>query len=159
MNLQEHSYAARVRWTGNLGTGTSGYRAYSRDHEVEADGPGLLPGTADPTFHGVKDRWNPEQLLLIAVAQCHMLSYLHVAVKSGVVVTGYRDTATGTMRLNRDGSGEFTGIVLHPVVELQDAAQSALADSLHAEANRVCFIARSLNFPVHHEPTSGAGEA
>ncbi|WP_247826300.1 OsmC family protein [Arthrobacter antioxidans] len=158
MNLQEHHYAARVRWTGNLGTGTSGYRAYSRDHEVEVDGPGLLPGTADPTFHGVTDRWNPEQLLLTAVAQCHMLSYLHVAVKAGVVVTGYRDTATGTMRLNRDGSGEFTGIVLHPVVELQDASQSSLADSLHAEANRLCFIARSLNFPVHHEPTAGPGQ-
>ena len=80
-------------------------------------------------------------------------------MKAGVVVTGYRDTATGTLRLNRDGSGEFTGIVLRPVVDLQDAAQSGLADSLHAEANRVCFIARSLNFPVHHEPVSGAGRS
>ncbi|WP_104178832.1 OsmC family protein [Arthrobacter sp. B0490] len=158
MNLQEHSYAARIRWTGNLGSGTSGYRSYSRDHEVDVDGPGSLPGTADPTFHGSKDRWNPEQLLLTAVAQCHMLSYLHVAVKAGVVVTGYTDAATGTLRLNPDGSGEFTGIRLRPHVELEDAGQSALADSLHAEANRLCFIARSLAFPVHHEPTS-AGRA
>ena len=158
MNLQEHHYAARVRWTGNLGTGTSGYRAYSRHHEVEVEGPGLLPGTADPSFHGVTDRWNPEQLLLTAVAQCHMLSYLHVAVRAGVVVTGYSDAATGTLHLNPDGSGEFTGMVLRPVVELADAGQSALADSLHAEANRLCFIARSLAFPVRHEPTS-AGPA
>lgn len=154
MNLQEHQYSARVRWTGNLGSGTSGYRSYSRDHEIEVDGPGSLAGTADPTFHGSKDRWNPEQLLLTAVAQCHLLSYLHVAVKAGVVVTGYRDAATGTLRLNSDGSGEFTGITLHPHVEVADAAQTALADSLHAEANRLCFIARSLDFPVHHEPSS-----
>lgn len=154
MNLQEHHYSARIRWTGNLGSGTSGYRSYSRDHEVDVDGPGLLLGTADPTFHGSKDRWNPEQLLLTAVAQCHLLSYLHVAVSAGVVVTGYRDTASGTMRLNSDGSGEFTGITLRPHVELEDAGQAALADSLHAEANRLCFIARSVNFPVHHEPTS-----
>jgi organic hydroperoxide reductase OsmC/OhrA len=152
MNL--HSYSARIRWTGNLGSGTSGYRSYSRDHEIEVEGPGSLAGTADPTFHGSRDRWNPEQLLLTAVAQCHMLSYLHVAVKAGVVVTGYRDSATGTLRLNRDGSGEFTGILLRPHVELEDAGQGALADSLHAEANRLCFIARSVNFPIHHEPTS-----
>jgi len=24
----------------------------------------------------------------------------------------------------------------------------------HAEANKVCFIARSVNFPVLHEPTA-----
>ncbi len=159
MRLAEHHYAAQVRWTGNLGSGTSGYRAYSRDHEVEVKGAGVLLGTADPTFHGSRDRWNPEQLLLAALAQCHLLSYLHVAVKAGVVVTGYRDTATGVMRLNADGSGEFTGVVLHPHVELQDAAQSALADSLHTEANKLCFIARSVSFPVDHEPSSSGPAA
>ncbi|WDF32046.1 OsmC family protein [Arthrobacter agilis] len=158
MNLQEHHYAARLRWTGNLGSGTSGYRSYSRDHQIEVDGPGLLLGTADPTFHGTRDRWNPEQLLLTAVAQCHMLSYLHVAVRSGVVVTAYADTPVGTMQVHRDGSGEFTGILLRPHVEIEDAGQTGLADSLHAEANSLCFIARSVSFPVHHEPTS-AGPA
>ncbi|WP_298251309.1 OsmC family protein [uncultured Arthrobacter sp.] len=154
MRLSEHHYAAQLRWTGNRGSGTSGYRAYSRDHEVEVEGAGLLRGTADPSFHGSRNRWNPEQLLLAALAQCHMLSYLHVAVTAGLVVTGYRDTATGTLRLNRDGSGEFTGVVLRPQVELADPAQAPLADSLHAEANALCFIARSVNFPVDHEPTA-----
>ncbi|KNC19153.1 peroxiredoxin [Arthrobacter sp. RIT-PI-e] len=154
MNLQDHTYEAQIRWTGNLGTGTSGYRSYSRDHEVHAEGPGLLAGTADPTFHGSRDRWNPEQLLLGAVMQCHMLSYLHVAVKAGITVTDYSDAATGTLRLNRDGSGEFTGIVLRPCVGLEDESERERADALHAEANRLCFIARSLDFPVHHEPIS-----
>ncbi|THJ66994.1 OsmC family peroxiredoxin [Arthrobacter echini] len=154
MGLAEHHYTAELRWTGNQGSGTSGYRTYSRDHEVEVQGAGVLLGTADPTFHGSRDRWNPEQLLLAALAQCHMLSYLHVAVRAGVVVTGYRDTATGTLRLHADGSGEFTGVVLHPQVELEDPAQSSLADRLHAEANSLCFIARSVNFPVQHEPSS-----
>lgn len=151
----EHSYEVTVRWTGNRGTGTSGYRAYGRDHEVSAAGLPALLGSADPTFHGDRDRWNPEQLLLSALAQCHMLSYLHVAVSHGVVVLGYEDTATGTMVLNRDGSGQFTAATLHPRVKLADPAQAALADSLHEEASAKCFIARSVNFPVGHEPTAG----
>ncbi|MEE1620645.1 OsmC family protein [Zafaria sp. J156] len=152
MTLNEHHYEVSVCWTGNRGTGTSGYRDYGRDHVVAAAGLPDLPGTADPTFHGDRDRWNPEQLLLAALSQCHMLSYLHLAVKNGVVVTGYTDQAEALMRLNRDGSGEFVSATLRPAVELSDESQRALADSLHGAANAVCFIARSVNFPVHHEP-------
>lgn len=154
MNLALHNYSISINWTGNRGEGTSSYRGYGRDHVVSAQGLPDLPGTADPTFHGDRDRWNPEQLLLAALSQCHMLSYLHIAVKHSVVVSGYTDQASGTLRLNRDGSGEFLEATLHPRVELADESQRALADSLHGEANSVCFIARSVNFPVHHAPVA-----
>ncbi|MBP2414279.1 organic hydroperoxide reductase OsmC/OhrA [Arthrobacter stackebrandtii] len=152
MALNEHHYEINVNWTGNLGTGTSGYRAYSRDHTVTAEGLPELLGSADRTFHGDRERWNPEQLLLTALAQCHMLSYLHVAVNHGVVVTKYEDSAAGTLILNPDGSGQFESATLHPKVYLADPAMEELALSLHAEAASKCFIARSVNFPVHHEP-------
>lgn len=159
MKLSGHHYAVSLRWTGNRGEGTASYRGYGRDHVVSAAGLPDLAGTADPSFHGDKDRWNPEQLLLTALAQCHMLSYLHLAVKNGLTVVGYTDEAEGSLRLNPDGSGEFTSVTLHPRVTLADPGQQALADSLHPAANQVCFIARSVNFPVHHEPVSGAGPA
>ncbi|WP_345469424.1 OsmC family protein [Glutamicibacter ectropisis] len=152
MDLSRHGYQISLEWTGNRGTGTQTYRGYGRDHIVRADGLPDLPGTADPTFHGDKDRWNPEQLLLAALSQCHMLSYLHLAVNQGVNVTGYRDSADGILRLNRDNSGEFIQAVLHPTVILADETQRELADALHEQANKVCFIARSVNFPVLHEP-------
>jgi organic hydroperoxide reductase OsmC/OhrA len=152
MSLSEHRYGLAVEWTGNLGEGTSSYRGYSRDHDVVIPGLPVLKGSADPTFHGDRERYNPEQLLLAALAQCHLLSYLHVAVKHGVVVTAYRDEASGLMRLNRDGSGQFERVTLRPRVTVADAGQVELAGRLHHEANQVCFIARSVNFPVDHEP-------
>ena len=154
MDLSLHNYQIAIEWTGNRGAGTDTYRGYGRDHIIRADGLPDIAGTADPTFHGDKDRWNPEQLLLVALSQCHMLSYLHVAVTHGVVITGYQDQASGTLRLNRDNSGEFTQVVLRPQVSLADDSQRELADSLHQQANRVCFIARSVNFPVLHEPVT-----
>ena len=161
MISNEHRYAVSLEWTGNRGSGTSGYRAYGRDHTVRAPGLPDLPGTADPTFHGDRDRWNPEQLLLAALSQCHMLSFLHVAVRSGMVVTGYRDEAGGTLRLNRDGSGEFTDALLRPLVRFADGAGPTAAqhEQMHAEANRLCFIARSVSFPVRHEPSIEDGSA
>ena len=167
MSLDEHRYALTVRWTGNLGEGTASYRGYSRDHEVEIPGLPVLRGSADPSFHGDRTRYNPEQLLLAALSQCHMLSFLHVAVKHGVVVSAYEDHAEGLMRTNRDGSGQFESVTLKPRVTVAAPASGAqgsgrpasgqlpdagLLEELHAEANKLCFIARSVNFPVLHEP-------
>ncbi|KUM32841.1 OsmC family protein [Arthrobacter sp. EPSL27] len=159
MSLDEHRYALTVRWTGNLGEGTASYRGYSRDHDVEIPGLPVLKGSADPTFHGDRDRYNPEQLLLAALSQCHMLSFLHVAVKHGVVVTAYEDQAEALMRTNRDGSGQFESATLKPRVTLAAPAAEGLLEELHAAANKVCFIARSVNFPVLHQPTAGVEEA
>lgn len=156
MSLDEHHYSLTVEWTGNLGNGTSSYRGYSRNHDIRIPGLPVLAGSADPTFHGSRDRYNPEQLLLAALAQCHMLSFLHVAVRHGVVVTGYQDDATGVMRLNRDGSGQFESVTLNPRVTVADPAHLQLEEQLHREANAVCFIARSVNFPVRHSPVTVA---
>ena len=155
MSLDEHNYALTVTWTGNLGEGTSGYRAYSRDHDIEIPGLPVLKGSADPTFRGDPGRYNPEQLLLAALSQCHMLSFLHVAVKHGVVVTGYRDRAEGLMRTNRDGSGQFESVTLRPVVATKDPVAPDTLAEMHREANSLCFIARSVNFPVRHEASAG----
>jgi organic hydroperoxide reductase OsmC/OhrA len=90
--------------------------------------------------------------MVAALAQCHMLSYLHAAATNGIVVTAYSDAATGTMQQTNDGGGHFTSVTLHPVVTIS-AGDPALARSLHAEASANCFIAQSVNFPVRHEPT------
>jgi organic hydroperoxide reductase OsmC/OhrA len=149
-----HSYRTDLVWTGNTGTGTSTYRAYGRDHEVSApDAPDVpvLLGSADPFFHGDRSRWNPELLLLAALAQCHMLSYLSLCAVKGVTVTAYSDRAEATMRQTPDGGGHFTEAVLHPVVEVADEESARLAAELHEQAHRLCFIANSVNFPVRHE--------
>ncbi|MER5865464.1 OsmC family protein [Kitasatospora sp. NPDC002040] len=147
----QHTYTVRVEWTGNTGTGTAGHRSYARAHEITARGLPAIQGSADPAFHGDPSRWNPEQLLLAALAQCHLMSYLYFCAADGVVVTAYTDQPVGT--LTRSGvSGQFSEAVLHPVVEVAEAGMVDRALALHTDANRACFIANSVNFPVHHRP-------
>lgn len=147
----EHSYAVTVEWLGNRGTGTSGYRDYGREHVVRAADKHELEGSSDRAFHGNAERWNPEELLLAALSQCHLLSYLHVAATAGVIVTGYTDAAVGTMVQTPDGGGRFTTATLRPRVTIA-SGDAELARRLHGEANAKCFIAASVNFPVNHEP-------
>ncbi|MET8260318.1 OsmC family protein [Micromonospora sp. NPDC005553] len=146
-----HHYSTVVTWTGNRGTGTSGYRDYGRDHEVSTAGPASIAGSSDLAFRGDKSRWNPEQLLLAALSQCHMLSYLHTCADAGVVVTGYVDRAAGVM-IENAGTGQFTEAVLRPEVTVASPDMAEAASRLHDVAHHNCFIANSVNFPVRHEP-------
>lgn len=147
-----HHYRATTQWTGNRGTGTSDYKAYDRNHTIDVTGKELLQCSSDPAFRGDKTRHNPEDLLVASLSSCHMLWYLHLCAVNGVVVTEYLDDAHGVMEENTDGSGQFTEVVLRPRVTVEDEAMIAKANKLHHDANKLCFIARSVNFPVHHEP-------
>lgn len=150
---RRHSYAVQVTWTGNLGPGTSGYRAYSRDHDVTADGPEPIAGSSDPAFRGDQARWNPELEFTAALSQCHMLWYLHLCADAGVTVISYTDDATGTMIEEPDGGGRFTEVLLRPAVVVETAEMVQPAARLHEQASARCFLANSVNFPVSHEPT------
>ena len=145
--MTAHHYEVSTTWTGNLGSGTSGYRDYGRDVTVAAAGKSDVQGSADKPFRGDPGRWNPEDLLVAALSQCHLLAFLHVAVNHGVVVTAYHDDASGTMEQVGMG-GRFTEVVLRPRVELADPDDLPLLPQLHEEAHEACFVASSVDFPV-----------
>ncbi|MCX4098635.1 OsmC family protein [Nocardia sp. alder85J] len=146
--MGEHHYAVEVVWSG----ATTDYRGYSRNHEAHAPGRPPIPGSADPAFHGDPSRWNPEQLLVAALAECHMLWYLHLCADAGIVVTDYHDAATGTMDDRR-----FLHVTLHPHITITTAAHLDTARTLHTTGHARCYLANSMNFPVHHEPTIVTG--
>ena len=152
MAHRQHRYAVRLSWTGNLGTGTSAYKAYSRDHELTAGTKPAIPATSDPAFRGDPARWNPEEMLVGALSSCHQLWYLHLCSVAGIVVTAYSDDAEGVMEEEADGAGQFTTVVLRPRVTLAPGSDADKALALHHDAAQKCFIGRSVNFPVRHEP-------
>lgn len=147
-----HKYSATVNWTGNLGKGTTGYKDYSRSHDIGAPGKPMIPGSSDPAFNGDPSRYNPEDMLVASLSACHMLWYLHLAAVNKVVVLDYQDNAEGTMEEKADGGGHFLEVVLRPVITLTPGSNVETAKHLHHEAHEKCFIAASMNFPVRCEP-------
>lgn len=147
-----HHYKTTTTWTGNRGEGTANYKAYDRNHNIAVEGRPDIPCSSDPAFRGDTSRHNPEVLLVGAVSGCHMLWYLHLCADNKIVVTEYVDEATGTMEENKDGSGQFVEVTLNPRVTVADESMIEKATELHHKANQMCFIARSVNFPVHHKP-------
>ena len=151
-----HHYPVVVEWTGNTGTGTSGYRSYERRHEISAGTQKpLIPGSSDPAFRGDPARWNPEELLVASLSACHQLWYLHLCADAEIVVLAYIDHAEGEMEETADGSGCFRRVILRPRVTVTAGSDMAKARELHDAAHAKCFIARSVNFPVQHKPEIG----
>jgi organic hydroperoxide reductase OsmC/OhrA len=150
---KNHRYATTMEWKGNLGKGTSDYKAYSRNFEISAIGKPVLLGSSDPAFRGEATRYNPEEILVAAISSCHMLWYLHLCAVNGVIVLEYADNALGNMVEHTNGSGEFTEVTLKPLVKVADQSMIEKAIHLHHDAAKMCFIARSVNFPILHEPS------
>ena len=150
----EHQYRLRTTWIGDRGTGTSGYRDYDRTVRVSIAGKSDIIASADPTFRGDASLHNPEDMLLGALSQCHLLSYLHACVSRGVVVTHYEDDAVGVMTTAGNG-GHFVSVTLHPHVRVAQESMIEDAIAAHDDAHEWCFIANSVNFPVHHEAHVG----
>ena len=112
MSGKIHRYSTQVRWTGNRGTGTSGYGAYGRAHEISVAGKPTIAGSSDPAFRGDENRWNPGEMFLASLSACHQLWYLHLCSRDGIVVTAYEDHAAGEMSETEDGAGRFVAVTL-----------------------------------------------
>jgi organic hydroperoxide reductase OsmC/OhrA len=153
VTTRRHLYQTRVTWTGNTGTGTSGYKNYERSHEVSTEGKPTLAGSSDPAFRGDPARWNPEELLVASLSACHKLWYLHLCAEAGVAVLAYVDDAEGILEETPDGGGRFAQVLLQPRVTVAAGTDAQRAASLHEAAHSKCFIAQSVNFPVLCQPS------
>ena len=146
-----HTYTGHIVWTGDRGTGTSGYRDFARDHDFQAGTKPPIAMSSDAAFRGDAARWNPEDMLLGSLSSCHMLWYLHLASQAGVIVRSYIDNPVGRMLEDARGGGCFEEVLLKPQVTISRGDLS-IAVALHDEAHTKCYIANSVNFPVRCQP-------
>lgn len=149
---KQHRYRTKTEWTGNLGEGTRHYNGYDRAHTISVNHKPDILASSDPAFRGDPDRHNPEELFLASLSSCHMLWYLHLCTVNGIKVMAYEDNALGIMTETSSGSGCFSEVLLSPIVTITDKDLMEKANALHHEANKMCFIANSCNFPVKHQP-------
>lgn len=149
---KEHHYRATTTWAGHDPKMPFTYKSYKRAHTFEVDGKKVISLSADPDFLGDPTVLNPEDCLIAALSSCHMLSYLALAAMQKVTVVSYIDSASGTM-LQEGNGGRFTQVTLAPTVTILREADREKALALHHDASECCFIASSVNFPVHHQST------
>jgi len=150
--MEAKNFSSRIIWTGNTGQGTAHYQGYERTWDIAVPGKPVVCCSNDPMLGGDPAKMNPEDLLLSALAACHMLWYLHYAGDSGVVVLAYEDAPLGVAEHGPGGAGRFASVELRPRIEVKAGADLVAAEAIHHRIHEVCFIARSVNFPVTYKP-------
>lgn len=133
---------------------------YSREHQWRFDGGQEILASASPDIvrpplsnpAGV----DPEEAFIAAISSCHMLWFLSIAARQGLVVDTYQDRATGELGNNSDGQTAITSVTLNPEVtwvgeQIPDANEIA---ALHHQAHQQCFIANSVRTDVHCQPVN-----
>ncbi len=151
--MKASEFTSVIRWTGDRGDGTRTYRGYDRTWNIETPGKAVIACSNDPELGGDPSKPNPEDLLLSALASCHMLWYLHLASKAGIVVRAYEDAPLGIGETLANGAGRFVSATLRPTITVEKGADLTKADAIHHEVHDYCFIARSVNFPVDYAAT------
>lgn len=147
-----HRYEARVRWSRNGEKFTD--QRYGRRHEWSFDGGVTVPASASPHVVPLPlssaAAVDPEEALVAAASSCHMLWFLSLAARRGLVVEEYADEAHGVMGADGDGRLAFTRITLRPAIRFAAGSAPSPADlaMLHHAAHEECYIARSLRCEI-----------
>jgi organic hydroperoxide reductase OsmC/OhrA len=146
-NPRESQFQSQVRWTGSYVSGQTGGRSYTRDMLVEPAGKPPIPGSAGTQFFGDAARYNPEDLMLASLAECHLLTYLALATKAGIRFEALSIQVTGVLG-SSGGKTRFVRATLTPIATLAAGADNTLAQALHRDAHEQCFMSNSINFPI-----------
>lgn len=143
--MSEHR--ATIEW--ERGPAEFRYPSYPRDHTWSFDGGMRIDASAAPAYLGNADFVDPEEAYVASLSSCHMLTFLAIAAREGLVVDRYRDAAVGYMERNAAGRLAVVRVVLHPEVSVASPAPAPDAlEKIHEAAHRECFIANSVRTTV-----------
>lgn len=152
------TFRATIEWTLKAGEDFVNGR-YSRGHTVSF-AEHVVPATASPHVVGKwaeKGSVDPEEMLVAAISNCHMLTFLHRARLAGFVVVRYRDAAEGVMEKIEGGRMAVTRVTLRPEIAYDGRRPTREeTDRLHHEAHEECFIANSVKTEITVEEVEPA---
>ena len=148
---ETHTFETRLRWPADATQTMPPATDFSRNNVLSGAGKPDLAASAPSVFGGDDSRYNPEELLVMSLAQCHLLTYLAIAARKRITILAYEDRATGTLGVGTAGGKmSMREVTLRPRVTVAKGTSLAEAMALHERAHANCFVANSVNFPVTH---------
>lgn len=123
---------------------------YSRKHIIRFDGGVDVPASSSPHVvplpYSDASAVDPEEMMVAAIANCHMLWFLSMAVKQKFCVDSYTDNAAGIMQPNQNGKLFLAEVTLNPDVKFsgEKIPTHEQVEAMHHQAHEECFIANSV---------------
>jgi len=139
--MSEHR--ARISWKKE--TDSFGYRDYNREHEWYFEGGTVVKASAAPKYLGKPECVDPEEAFVASLSACHMLTFLAICARRGIVVERYEDNAIGLMK-PQDRRLVISDVTLRPRIEFAAGHEpdEATISKIHDQSHHDCFLANSV---------------
>jgi len=151
--MSEHR--ARINWIKS--TPSFDLKEYNREHTWTFKNGAVVHASSAPKYRGSLECVDPEEALVASLSSCHMLTFLAVCSRRGIVIEKYDDEAVGHLEPNERKKLAITRVELHPRIVFapgQQPTPDVLAE-LHEHAHDECFIANSVTTKITiEEPQS-----
>jgi organic hydroperoxide reductase OsmC/OhrA len=141
-----------LNWTKQ--TESFAYTDYNREHQWDF-GEGLIVNASSaPEFLGNPECADPERAFAAALSSCHLLFFIAICAKKGLVVEHYEDKATAYLEKNEQGYLHISRVILRPKVTFakEVTINPETISSLHHSAHERCFLVKSVTSEVIVEP-------
>ena len=147
-----HTFETFLTWPADAAQKLPPDPAFSRDGVLAATGKPDIPGSSPAVFGGDATRYSPEELMMLSLSECHMLTYLAIAAKKRLGILKYQDRVTGSLGVGPSGKTQMIEVLLRPRVTVTKGTNLEDVRVMHEKAHANCFIANSVNFTVRNEP-------
>jgi organic hydroperoxide reductase OsmC/OhrA len=148
-----HTFETTLVWPADAAQKLPPDPAFSRNSVLAAPGKPVIVASSPAVFGGDAARYNPEEMLMLSLSQCHLLTYLAIAAKKRIGILKYEDRVVGTLGMGPSGKMQMVDVLLRPRVTVAKGTNLADAQALHEKAHANCFMANSVNFAVRNEPS------
>ena len=109
--------------------------------------PENIAFSAPPEFHGEDGKWNPETLLLGAVASCFVATFHALAEYSSLSFNNLLVVAEGVVK-RVEGKLQLTSVRIKPTLEIEDESNREHALTVLEKTKQSCLISRSLSADI-----------
>ncbi len=147
-----HTFETTLAWPADAAQKLPPDPAFSRNSVLAAPGKPVIVASSPAVFGGDTARYNPEEMLMLSLSQCHLLTYLAIAAKKRMGILKYEDRVVGTLGMGASGKMQMVDVLLRPRVTVAKGTNLTDAHALHETAHASCFMANSVNFTVRNEP-------
>jgi len=126
------------------------YKNYSRNHEWSFQNGLVVEASAAAQFLGDDNNIDPEEAFVASLSSCHMLTFLAICSRKGIVVENYTDNAVGYLEKNNEQKLVITRVELHPNITFGAGIEISTTEleELHEQSHHECFLANSVNTKI-----------
>lgn len=148
-----YEYEAKVTWKRKANEVFIDQK-YNREHKITFENGLAIDGSPSgrivPVPYSNPNFLDPEQTFVASLSTCHMLFFLDLCSRDGIIVDSYTDDAIGVLKRTGRNKMAMTKVTLRPkgAYSGDNIPTMEQLEDIHHRAHELCYIANSVSSEI-----------